>query len=390
MTTASTSAGTASEGPRVVHVVTRWIGGSVRRVLDVVEAVEGHHTVLVGSGSDADRLPELAGRADVRVVESLVRQVSPRDDVRALAEVVAAARRLRPDVVHTHQAKAGLLGRVAARVARVPVVYHSASMASFGPGYGRRESAVFQGAERVTARLVDRTFVVGSDLAERLAVGAHVDRSRLTVVRSHVDRAAFVRVDGARRERGRRQWDLAPDAAVVAYVGSLDDRKQVTSLPGILAQVGRPITLVVAGTGPRHDELAASSTPEVEVRMLGHVDRVGDLMAATDLVALPSSAEGVPQVLVQAAMVGIPFVAYDVDGVGELRDLGAAGAVAPLGDETAFTAAVRRVLDGACAGAPGVPEGEWAAWSTDAIAAAYAEPYATDVARTRSRRRRRR
>ena len=117
---------------------------------------------------------------------------------------VALRRHLRGgsfDAVFTHQSKAGLLGRVLGRAAGMPRIYHSASMASFGPGYRRAESTAFALAERSTAPLVDRYFVVGSDLALRLRLNG-VRAEKLTIVRSSIELGAL---PCRRRPRGRRR-----------------------------------------------------------------------------------------------------------------------------------------------------------------------------------------
>lgn len=360
----------------------------MRRLLDVVDAVDAPHTFVVGPDSEVDPETVLAGRAEVVTVPTLAREVAPGRDARSLVDLVRLLRRLRPDVVHTHQAKAGLVGRVAARLAGVPVVYHSASMASFGPGYGSRESAVFRAAETATAPLVTRYFVVGRDLGDRLVEGARVPRRKLLVVRSHVDRAAFAAVDDQRRAAARARLGLAPDGAVVVFVGSLEDRKGVADLPAVMAAAGGPATLLVAGTGPRRPLLEAAAVPGVDIRLLGHVADVGGLMAAADAVVLPSSAEGVPQVGVQAAMVGVPLVAYDVDGVGELLDEGADGEVVALGEAADLGAAVRRALADPSRRGSRIQDSVWSAWSTDVIADHYREAYADDLSRARPRRRR--
>lgn len=387
----STSRPPAADGLRVLHVVTRYTGGSVRRLLDAVDAVDARHVVAVGPDSEVERLGELDGRAELVVVGSLRREVTPVGDARALVDLVRLVRRVRPHVVHTHQSKGGLLGRVAARAGGVGIVYHSASMASFGPGYGRAESAVFRVAEWATAPLVTRTFVVGRDLADRLAEGARVPRRKLVTIRSSIPADRFRPPAAGERGARRRARGVDPSALVVAYVGSLEPRKGVADLPALVAEAaaGRPVTLLVAGDGPLRDDLAADRTPGVEVVLLGHVGDVADVMGCADALVLPSSAEGLPQVLVQAAMVGVPFAAYDVDGVGELLDLGARGAAAPLGDRSRLAAALGALLDDAAAGseavagaAPAASEA-WREWDPAEVAARYREHYAADLAARR-------
>ena len=221
-------------------------------------------------------------------------------------------------------------------------------MASFGPGYRPSESRAFALAERATAPLVSRYFVVGTDLAARLAANGVAAR-RLEIVRSSLDLRGFTPPEWAEVEALRAGFEIAPGRQVVCYVGSLEDRKGVTTLPEVVAAAARTsaITLLVAGDGPASVELAArgSGGADIEIRLLGHVADVAAVMRASDVLVLPSAAEGLPQVLVQAASCALPFVAYDVDGVRELLALGAVGRVVRAGDRDGMARAVAAQLD---------------------------------------------
>lgn len=373
---------TAGEGPRgpvIVHVITRFArGGSERRLLDAL-SVPGRHHVIAGGDSDDGQLEVLAGRCELTCLPHLVRPVRPHHDALTFAELVRTFRTLRPDVVHTHQSKAGLLGRAAAAATGVPVTYHSASMASFGDGFSPVESRAYQLAERFSSRWVDRYLVVGSDLCSRLAV-AGIPSSRMTVVRSSIDVAAFPPGGWVERLAAREALDVAADAAVVAFVGSLEPRKGVETLPRLLADLGRPITLLVAGDGPLRSALETSPPrPDIDLRVLGHVDGVASVLHAADVLVLPSTAEGLPQVLVQAAMCGTPFVAYDVDGAREMIALGARGRTARLGDEAALGRAIAAELDDDEA-RPVLDRSTWCEWHRDLVSQRYADIYDGDLA----------
>lgn len=373
--------GGAGGTTRVVHVVTRFArGGSERRLLDALE-VPGEHHVIAGGDSAPERLRALADRCEVTMARHLLREVHPVHDARALADLLRSFRRLRPDVVHTHQSKAGLLGRVAAAATGVPVTYHSASMASFGPGFSPGASRAYELAERVSARFVDRYLVVGQDLCTRLA-GAGIPPSRMTVVRSSIDGASFPTGGWVERAAAREALGLAAEAPVVAFVGSLEPRKGIDRLPATLSRATaehRPVTLLVAGDGPLRPDLDAVDLPGVDVRVLGHVDDVAQVLHAADVLALPSAAEGLPQVLVQAAMCGTPFVAYEVDGVGEMLALGAQGTAVPFGDEAALGAALVDALDPVDARRP-LDRATWCEWDRDVVGERYADIYQGDLA----------
>ena len=117
--------------------------------------------------------------------------------------------------------------------------------------------------------------------------------------------------------------------------------------------------------------------------MLGHVDDVAEVMRASDLLVLPSSAEGLPQVLVQAASCGLPFAAYDVDGVRELLALGAVGRVVPAGDRLGLTSSIASQLSATrTGGRPAAVDPEvWSAWDPDVVARQYLAAYEHDLGR---------
>ncbi len=376
-----------SPRPSILSVITRLArGGSERRLFDVLDAVPAEHTIVVGGGSDPGQVADLAARHTVVELPELVRQVEQAADARAVRALVRLARSGGFDVMHTHQAKAGLLGRVAARAARVPVVYHSASMASFGPGYGRLESEVFARAERLTAPLVSRYFVVGADLARRLAANG-VPPARLQVVRSSQRLAAFTAATAQDKAELRVRAGVRPDAPVVCFVGSLEERKGILHLVDLVRRAAPdgPVTLLVAGEGPLRARLerdAAEAGPDLEVVLLGHVADVPSVMRAADVLVLPSSAEGLPQVLVQAAHADVPFVAFDVDGVAELVGAGARGRSVPLGDLETFARSLGDELSMAVAGhrsGPGVERSLWTAWDPETVGQRYREAYDSDL-----------
>lgn len=335
-----------SANARLLSVITRLAdGGSERRLIDVLEALpEIDHQIIVGADSSPAKIAVLADRYPVEVCPTLVRSIDPIKDVATVYHLRRKMREPAFDAVFTHQSKAGLLGRVAARLARIPHVYHSASMASFGPGYGWVEHHAFALAERFTAPLVDRYFVVGTDLAARLRRNGLASH-KIEIVRSSLDLGAFQAACRSGQAEARVKLGLCLDEAVVCFVGSLDSRKGADHLIEMhcrLRQIhGEPVHLLVAGTGPHAGlirDQAANLGVTDSVRLLGHTDQVPLVMAASDLLLLPSVAEGLPQVLVQAAAAGLPFVAFEVDGVGEMLEFGASGVVAPIGDFESFAA----------------------------------------------------
>ena len=367
----------ASSRPQVVHIATRYLrGGSERRIRDIVHSFpEADHHVLLGVECDPDLARSQLEPRTLTIVPPLVRAPDPVKDIAALGKLAAFLRRSPYDLVVTHQSKAGVLGRTAARLAgRTPVV-HSLSMSSFGPGYPRWQDLLFRTLEARLAGLTTAYAVAGRDLASRYrAIG--VPPAKLTIVRSGVRLSPAAPADDGARDRVRAELQIPRDRPLILYLGSLEPRKNVLALPAFLSRLlalepaARPF-LVVAGEGPLAGELErrleAMGLSE-DSALVGFVPDPAPLIAAADAIVLLSSAEGIPQVLVQAAAAGTPFVAYAVDGGRELLDEGAVGAVVPLGDLAAAASAASEVLRGRRGASPSI---DLSGWDEDEIAAGY-------------------
>lgn len=369
-----------TSGPaRILSIITRLgDGGSDQRLYDILAALDDvEHHVIVGGASSDEKVAALSERHRVTVYPLLVRSVDPRRDAATAVRLHRDLRADRYDAVITHQSKAGLIGRVVARTAHVPSVYHSASMASFGPGYGRVESLAFAIAERLTAPLVDRYFVVGQDLIDRLARNG-VRPSRLELVRSSIDTRPFVEARAAGRGAARDRFGLSHTATVVCVVGRLDERKGAPRLADLLRDLGtrvdETLQVLVAGRGPCEDEVrsrVAELGLEQRVQFLGHTDLVPEVLAASNLILLPSSAEGLPQVLAQAAFTGTPFASFDIDGARELLALGAEGTIAPLGDDGVLVAHAAAMLRSVPRESPPLAPSILAQWDSTTVRQQY-------------------
>jgi glycosyltransferase involved in cell wall biosynthesis len=338
-------------GMRVAHVVTRYLrGGSERRVRDICDALSAaEHHVFVGAESDVALALRQTHAAHVTAVPTLVRPPHLANDVRSMNALTRAFAGGGFDVVVTHQSKAGVLGRISARRAGLPVV-HSLSMPSFGEGYPRWQSAIFRRLERHLIADTDAYVVVGTDVARRYRqIG--VPQDKITIVRSGV-RLPTSDDRGIDDADARRTHGLPARSPLIVYLGSLEPRKNVVDLAPMLDAIvragGERPHLVVAGEGPLAgalDKQLAELGLTDAASLLGFVADPLPLVRAAACVVLLSDAEGVPQVLVQAAAAGTPFVAYDVDGVRELVDLGADGVAVEPGDLDAAATATRAIID---------------------------------------------
>jgi glycosyltransferase involved in cell wall biosynthesis/SAM-dependent methyltransferase len=336
---------------RVVRVIARLnVGGPALHAVIATAGLRPHVATTLATGrvapgeAEASDLLERFGVRPVRI-PGLGRSLSPADDLRAFAALLSLLRRVRPDVVHTHTAKAGALGRVAARVAGVPRVVHTFHGHVFEGYFGPAASAAAVRAERALARLADRVVAVsdevGRDLVERFRV---VPREKLAVVPVGLPLGDFFAC-ASRRGALRRELALAADAPVVVFVGRLVAVKEPHLALDAWRLVRREIadaTLVVVGDG----DLAASLRKRREegVVFLGWRRDLATILADADLALLTSRNEGTPVALVEAAAAGVPAVATRVGGVPSVVEDGATGVLVPPGAAAAIESAVVALL----------------------------------------------
>ena len=319
--------------PRVVHVIARMnVGGPAALLVQLLEGLPDQ-SLLTGDveEGEADHLALRAPGTPHLRVPGLGRSPRLADDARALAFLVGELRRRRPDVVHTHTAKAGVLGRVAARSARTPHVVHTFHGHLLHGYFSPAVTRAVVSTERALARTTDRLVAVGAQVRDDL-LQVGVGRAAQYVV---IPPGVTVNCPPSRAE-ARALLNLPLDRPVVATVGRLIRIKR----PDRLLEVARrlpDVTFLVAGEGPLLDVTRSAAPPNV--RFLGWRQDVEVVHAAADVALSTSDNEGMPVSLVEAALCGTPAVTTDV---GSAREVVVGRVVGP--DAEALAAAVREVL----------------------------------------------
>ncbi len=287
----------------------------------------------------------------LRRVAGLGRRVHLLQDLRALWTLWRLCRELKPQIVHTHTAKAGTLGRLAAWFARVPVRVHTFHGHVFSGYFGRAQTAVAIAIERLLARITTRIVAISRRQAEELCRYLRLSADRVTVLPLGLDLGRFLIGDPDAARRRFRQRLGVSDRLVVTMVGRLTGIKNhplaFRAFAAVAAEAPDALLVLIGGG---EDETALRSL----VDRLGIADRVrfggwwDDLEAVyygSDVIALSSDNEGTPVCLIEALACGRPVIATDVGGVADVLEDGRFGILVPPRDETAFAAALRRVLD---------------------------------------------
>jgi glycosyltransferase involved in cell wall biosynthesis len=336
----------------VLRIITRLnIGGPARHVLLADHGLRdrGWETLLVHGMVDAGEAEVGLAAADVpRVrIASLRRPIRPADDARALASLIALVRGYRPDIIHTHLSKAGLLGRLAGLLARSRARrVHTFHGNLFGGYFGAEATNAIIGAERFLGQRTDRVLALSEPQRAELLAHAIAPPDRIAVVPLGLDLARFGTVD---RSEARRRLGIPPNQPVIVAAGRMVPIKRLDRLVDAFALVrrGRPAHLYLIGDGPERAAVEArvgTAGLGDDVTFVGWVDEVADWYAAADVVALSSDREGTPLALIEAAAAARPVVATAVGGVPDVVADGETGFVVPASDVRAFAERVTRLL----------------------------------------------
>lgn len=295
------------------------------------------------SHEDALALPS----SQVHFVPALDRSIHIGRDVLALLQLIKILRRERFDVVHTHMSKAGVLGRLAARITKTPLIVHTAHGWSLWYSRHRLVRASVRVAERCAARWTDSLLVV-SDHDRRVAVeNIGLPPQLLADGRQGVSSAQ--ELQPCSRQGARSRLNLPLEGEVVASVTRFVPHKRTEDFLRAAAIVQRQragTTFVIIGSGPEEATLRKLAAElNVEPLVWLHTRRdIVEVLPAFDVLVHPSGREGLPMTVLQALSVGIPVVAEDAGGTREVIQHEKTGLLVPIGDFTALAAGVLRML----------------------------------------------
>lgn len=316
---------------RVAHVITRLIVGgaqenTIASVLGLREKPGLEVSLISGptSGPEGSLAPRVASIPGLlTIVPELIRPVSPWHDWLALRKLTAHFRAHRPDLVHTHSGKAGVLGRLAAQAAGVPVIVHTIHGPSFGPFQGALANLVFRAAERHAGRVTTHFVSVANAMTEQYLAAGIGRPEQYTRIFSGFDLEPFL---NAKNDPAlRAKLGLAPDDFVIGKVARLFEHKgheDLFTIAPTLALAYPHLKFLLVGDGalrPRFQQVAQQLKPS-QCIFTGLVPpgEVPALVGIMDVVVHLSRREGLARVLPQALAAGKPTIAFDCDGAREV------------------------------------------------------------------------
>ena len=342
---------------KVCHFITRMIVGGAQEntFLSARGLTEAGHGCVLLSGPSEGREGSLLARMKnpgFKVVESplFVREISPWQDLKAVCWLTDYLKREKFDVIHTHSSKAGILGRLAGRMAKVPVVVHTIHGLAFGPYDGWLKNQLYIRAERFAAKRCDRIYSVAQAMIDQCLAAGIGYPEQFKVVYSGMELERFL--NAVPDPALRAELGIPENCRVIGAVARLFPRKGYEDFFPVAAQVVQacPETcFLIMGDGPmraEYEKTAQSLGIRDKVFFAGLVspDRIAQYIALTDIVAHFSLKEGLPRVAVQALAEAKPVVAYPLDGTPEVVLDGRSGYLTPPGDHAAAAKALIRIL----------------------------------------------
>jgi len=350
---------------KVLHIITRLdMGGSAQNTLQTCLHLDHDryrvalaHGLSHESGMTADEEQTVADgiRAatdrgvEIFEIPSLVRRVHPWLDLKTFFALLALLWKEKPTIVHTHTSKAGILGRLAAWLTRVPIIVQTPHGHVFYGHFGPTMARFFLGLEKLAAKFTDTIVALTRGEYDDYLRYKVADPEKLVTIHSGVDIERFsnVRVDPVLK---RRELGLESDSALVGTIGWLLPIKGPQYLLRAMAAIWQQENssgLVFVGKGDMEAELKAEAHSlgvADRVHFLGWREDIPEIMPLFDIFVLPSMNEGMGRVLVEAMAAGKPVVASRAGGIPDLVQQGGNGLLVAAGSEAELADAIGQLL----------------------------------------------
>lgn len=343
---------------RIMHIITRLIRGGAQEntLLSVIGQQEAGQQVRLVTGPtvgpEGSLVPDaLAAGVDYRELPNLIRAINPWRDWLVYRELRRVICDFKPEVVHTHSSKAGILGRLAAWHERVPHIFHTIHGLPFHPYQSKLSYQIYLQAERFAARHCHHIFSVCDTMSEKAAAAGVAPLSFFTTVYSGMRTEQFLQPAHS-TSYYREKFGFEPDEIVLGKVARLFELKgheHLFNACAVLCREFPQLRLLLVGDGAWRERLerrAAELGIAERIRWTGllHPDEVADAIQAMDILVHCSLREGLARVLPQAFLCGKPVVSLDVDGAREVVIPEQTGWLVPPNDVDALCRALREAL----------------------------------------------
>lgn len=340
--------------PRLVHLTTTdmsldWLLGPQLRAF----AAAGYE--VIGMSAAGPHVANLEAMGIHHVdVPSFTRSNNPLQDLKAFGELVRLLRTVRPDILHTHNPKPGIIGRIAGRLTRVPLVVNTQHGLYAQPSDRWQRRIPVYVAERVAAAFGHVELVQNPEDVDTLVTTLRIPARRVHMLGNGIDLDRFDpdAVTPATRAAVRHEWGIGDDELVVGVVGRLVREKGIVEIldaAHLLRAEGLPVRVVIVGPADpgKADAIDAAGFAQAAddgVVFAGERTDMPECYAAMDLFLTASWREGFPRSAMEAAAMRLPTVATDIRGNRQVIDDGITGVLVPVRDPAGLAHGVRQLL----------------------------------------------
>ncbi len=320
---------------KIIYIITRsdW-GGAQAHLYDLIEYAHintNHscHLIVGEEGRLAEQVRNLG--VLVTIVPTLIQSIRPLKDILAIRDLVRLLKQINPDIIHLHSSKAGMVGRIAARILKIPTIFTAHGWA-FTDGVSSFRRMISLPLERWVARYSQRIICV-SEYDRQLALRYKVGRSeQLVTIHNGIPDINEEEVLSHENSNEKRE------ALRCIMVARFSAQKDYATLLRAASQVNVPVELHLAGQGEliaSMRSLAKELQIEDKTTFLGPRSDIPELLSSNDVFILTTNYEGFPISILEAMRAGLPVIATDVGGVGEAIIDGVTGYLVPRGNSKA-------------------------------------------------------
>ncbi len=290
-------------------------------------------------------------RMTVRPFKNLVQPLNPLKDTLALINLIFFLKKNPYHIVHTHNSKAGFLGRLAAKLARVPVIIHTVHGFAFHDQEPPWRQTLFRNLERAASRWCDKMIFISQPLIDCALREQIVAEEKTVKIYSGIELDLFRPATSRTKNNSRKKWNIDQRAAVIGIVSKLWEGKGHVILLEAFKELKKEMKdafLVIVGEGDLYDKLvriANRNGLSDSVLFTGFQLDVSEIIATFDVAVLPSFFEGMGRVLLESMAMGKPVVASRVGGIPDLVEHGINGLLVTPGDTQELTDALQKILN---------------------------------------------
>lgn len=337
--------------PKVLRIINRFnIGGPTYNAAFLTKFIsEDYETLLVGGLPEQDESDSLHILEDYGVKPLLIPEMKRipnfKSDREAYRKIKQIIEEFQPDIVHTHAAKAGALGRKAAKACGVPVIVHTFHGHVFHSYFGKAKTLLYKIIERRLAKISTGIIAISPIQKEELgSIHSICNPDKIKVIPLGFDLLKFRENLAEKRTATRQNWKLNEDEVAVAIIGRLAPIKNhglFLDAVALLAEKGVRARYFIVGDGQEKPmiEMRVKELEDqygVKVELTSWIKDIATFNAGMDIICLSSDNEGTPVSLIEAQASGVPVISTDVGGVKDILDEGNTGFVVPKKDPDAF------------------------------------------------------